>query len=173
MDHVLWEVVRCSYVSAIPYSSLLLARSHRRCQVYVHTSLFPFLPVAVDASPAKVAYEVVGCGLRLGLAQATQDIRNLFQEAYPGIGFDNFLIFIDRNDSSGCVGTAEVGDDVPTDDVDGWLSVQGYGRGCMKGSRIPDLLKSLLVPLRLVPLGVGSDEFTGSIGAVDLETLVR
>jgi hypothetical protein len=43
----------------------------------------------------------------------------------------------------------------------------------MKGNRVPDLLKPLLVPLRLVPLGVGSDEFMGSVGAVDFETLVR
>lgn len=89
-----------------------------------------------------------------------------------GIGIDNFRILIDRNDSSRCFGAVEVSGDALRDYVDDGLAVQGYERGCMEGNRVRDLLKSLFAPLRLVLLGVGSDEFTGGIGAVDLERLV-
>lgn len=63
-----------------------------------------------------------------------------------GIGFDNFRILVDRNDSSGCFGAVEVSGDALRDYVDDGLGVQGYERGCMQGNRVRDLLKSLFVP---------------------------
>lgn len=73
-------------VDPAPFLFLVLrARLHRRCQVFVYTSLLSFLLVAVDASLAADAYEVVARGRRrLCLAQATRDFRRLVQKPNPG-----------------------------------------------------------------------------------------
>jgi hypothetical protein len=123
--------------------------------------------------PAKVADEIVVCGFWLCLAQTAQDFRTLLQEPNPGISFDDFRVLIGGNDASGCVGMVKVSNDATRDNFDDRLSVQGCRGCCVNGNRVLDLLKSLLVPFRVVALGVGPDKFTGRICAVDFETLVR
>jgi hypothetical protein len=61
--------------------------------------------------------------------------------------------------------------DAPRDNIDNRLAAQGQRRCGMKGNRVPDLPESLLVPVRTVGPGVGLDERSGSVCAIEFEML--